>query len=273
MYSQTAATEARLREGYAVNLAHGSDLHAIFRLRYDIFYREMGAVADADTAHELDVDEYDALCDHIVVTYGSTIVGTYRVLPLNRLGRAHPTCPSATAAHSLMHPYSHSEFDVTAIRETYSDEKILELGRSCIHPDHRNGQAARLLWSGVAKYMMQHGFQALVGCVSVHGISDLQAHRLAATFKEKGMWDDRFELAVQPKYQSEFDATEVDLSSLGVMPADATRMLPPLMKGYVNLGAKVCGGPAFDKSFACHDYLMLLDVTKLSPRHLAALTR
>jgi putative hemolysin len=273
MYSQSAGIEAKVRPSYAVSLAQSSDLNAIFRLRYDIFYREMGAVDDMAAAHGLDVDEYDSLCDHIVVSQGSKIVGTYRLLPLARLGHTFSENALGMDSERPENPYSQSEFDVTAIREVYTDEKILELGRSCIHPDHRNGQAARVLWSGVAKYMVQHGFQALIGCVSIHDISELQALRLAATFKEKGMWDERFDLGVQPKYQSEFDASEVDLDSLGVMPADATRMLPPLMKGYVNLGAKVCGGPAFDKNFACHDFLMLLDVSKLSPRHLAALTR
>jgi putative hemolysin len=256
-------------EPYQVRLATPDELPELFSLRFDIFYTELGAThGDDDGAFDtagLDVDEHDALCDHLVILQGQRLVGTYRLLPLERLSRKTSNSASPLA------PYSHGEFDLTALRAHYGDQEILELGRSCIHRDHRNGQTARMLWAGLAKYMTEGGFKALIGCVSVHGISSLQAYRMAKAFRTRGISDGRFDLPVQTAYLDDFDPNNPELEDIAVMPQDVSKLMPPLMRGYVNLGAKVCGGPAWDRSFNCHDFLMLLDTGSMAPRQLRAL--
>jgi putative hemolysin len=249
---------------YRVRLATTEDLTQIFALRYDVFFGELGAQPqNDDAAHErgLDVDAHDALCDHLVINSHHNVVGTYRLLPLSRLKKEDDVLGAPA------HPYSQGEFDVSALREHYGDEGILELGRSCI----RNGQTARLLWAGLAQYMTQGNYRALIGCVSVHGLSAIQAHRLALKLGELGVWDSRFNLGVQPEYREDFDANDPDLASISHLPHDATSLMPPLMKGYINMGAKVCGGPAYDASFGCHDFLMLLDAADVPERQMRAL--
>lgn len=255
------------REPYAVRLARHADLQKIFALRYDVFFSELGATGAGDDAVldcGMDIDAHDALCDHLVVSKGADIVGTYRMMPLIRL--------SETAGLvGPQQPYSQSEFCLDAARTHFGDGAILELGRSCIHADHRNGQVARLLWAGLARYMIEGGFQAVIGCVSVHGLSALQAERLGETFRQQGLWDSRFDCPVQDKYRN---GPEIDLESSAACheearPSEAT--LPPLLKGYLNLGAKICGGPAYDRSFGCHDFLVLLETSSLPARVVQAL--
>jgi putative hemolysin len=130
-----------------------------------------------------------------------------------------------------------------------------------------------MLWAGIAKYLVENDIRSLIGCVSIHGISNVQAARLAATFKRNGFWHPEFSLNVQPGFESIEQCDESDLESLLLVPQDPTRLLPPLMKGYVNLGAKICGGPAYDKDFHCHDFLMLLDYSEISPRYFNSLVK
>lgn len=256
-----------------VRLARANERESVFRLRYDVFYTEMGAQNDAATESTigstqlpgnsplgLDVDAYDDLCDHLVVLHSGVIVGTYRLLPLRRL------------KGTGMLPYSASEFDVSAIGQAYGDD-ILELGRSCVHPDFRTGLVPRLLWGGIAQYMLLHRVKALYGCVSVHGISDLQALRLRDALHEQNRWDSRFDAAVQAPFAPSPEAVEAYAEHGRMVPEDPMSLMPPLMKGYFNLGAKICGGPAHDEPFHCHDYLMLLDTGAISPKYFKALVQ
>lgn len=239
------------QEPYRVRLAQESELEKVFRLRYDVFYTEMGAQgAGADTL-KLDIDEHDQWCDHLVVSSGEQIVGTYRLLPLSRMKKAK------------LKPYSDSEFDMSSLLRTFGDANLLELGRSCIHPDHRNGQTARLLWAGIAEYFVAQDIKALFGCVSVHGISGVQALRLAESFRKEGHWHSALDLPVRAPFRN----AEIEVDGVAMVPLNPRALLPPLLKGYLNVGAKICGGPAWDEAFHCQDFLMLLESDCLSPRY------
>ena len=245
---------------FQVRLAAPHELETVFKLRYDVFYTEMGADDTVSKTQGLDVDQYDELCDHLVVTCHGQIIGTYRLLPLRKL------------AGLPMDPYCESEFALGKIRAAYG-HSILELGRSCVHPDYRTGVVPKLLWAGIAQYMLSHDIRALIGCVSVHGISDVQALRLRDALIHKGHWNSEYDAPVKEQFAIHQDALEAYQEQITMVPADPFLLMPPLMKGYFNLGAKVAGGPAHDAPFHCHDYLVLLDSQQINPKYYNALIR
>lgn len=236
---------------YEVRLATGSELDDVFRLRYSVFFEELGAHNSSAIQSKMDVDEYDSYCDHLVVLSHGKIIGTYRLLPLKRLPRYLSGC------------YSENEFNLGVMRQEFADN-LLEIGRSCIDKSHRNGNVAKLLWSGVISYMRLSKPTALFGCVSTHDLSHCLAKGLNRHFQNEGQWDDRFSVCVTEKFSTP-DFEEKQILSFSKDTLDAS--IPPLLWGYFNLGAKICGGPAWDKEFGCHDYLVLLECNKMSARH------
>jgi putative hemolysin len=240
--------------GYEVRIAGDADLEAVFRLRYDVFYREMGASDSVSMAANLDVDQYDKYCDHLVVVAGNDVVGTYRILPVGRLEGTGLT------------PYCDGEFDLRPIQQRYGT-RILELGRSCVHPDHRNGPVPRMLWRAIFEYARRECASALIGCVSIHGADDWQALLMRKFLRSSGHWHPEFDL------QSKLPALAKGggSPSAGSVIADSGEYrseIPPLMRGYMNIGAKICGGPALDVPFATTDFLMLLDLAEVPARTL-----
>ena len=123
------------------------------RLRYKVFAEEMGAHLPKNS-DGLDVDEFDAYCDHLLIRDHETlkVVGTYRVLPPHK-------------AQEIGRLYSDSEFDLT--RLNHLRPKIVELGRSCVHAEYRSGAVIMALWSGLAQYMQKHGYEIMLGCASI----------------------------------------------------------------------------------------------------------
>lgn len=229
---------------YSLLVAHGNqEVVAAQKLRHQVFAEEMGARLHSLQAG-LDVDYFDEYCDHLVVRDDNTgeIVGCYRMLPPER----------AAAAGKL---YSDSEFDLTAIDGLRPS--LVETGRSCVHPDHRSGAVVSLVWAGIARYMLLSGHRYLAGCASVPLVD-------GGSFAA-GVWD-----VLRAKHYSDEDARVTPLipwqhESIE-RPARAT--LPPLIKGYVRLGAKVCGPPALDADFDVADFLVLLDLHNVDERYL-----
>lgn len=227
---------------YSLLLTTDSDeVEAAQRLRHHVFADELGATLHG--AAGLDVDRFDAFCDHLVVREDATgeIVGTYRVLPPER----------ARAAGSL---YCESEFAIDALAPLRSS--LVETGRSCVHPDHRDGAVVSLVWAGLARYMLLTGNNWLVGCASVPladggPVAAAVADKVAQKHLSPEPWRVR---PLRP-----WDSTGI------VRPAKAA--LPPLLRGYVRLGAWVCGAPAFDPDFACADFLVLLGLDHMDARY------
>ncbi|MEU7786863.1 GNAT family N-acyltransferase [Amycolatopsis sp. NPDC049159] len=229
---------------YSLLVAHANDeVVAAQKLRYRVFAEEMGARLHS-LRPGLDVDEFDEFCDHLVVRDDNTgeIVGCYRMLPPERAARAGKL-------------YADSEFDLGALDGIRPH--LVETGRSCVHPDHRSGAVVSLVWAGIARYMLLSGHRYLAGCASVPLAGD-------GSFAA-GVWD-----LLQAKHYSD-EATRVspltpwDASAIE-RPARAT--LPPLIKGYVRLGAKVCGPPALDADFGVADFFVLLDLHNVDERYL-----
>ncbi|MEU5096280.1 GNAT family N-acyltransferase [Streptomyces sp. NPDC020996] len=229
---------------YTVTLARDeSDVRAAQRLRHEVFAGELGALLTGPEPG-LDIDPFDAYCDHLLVREETTgqVVGTYRLLPPER----------AAVAGRL---YAEGEFDLgplDAIRPG-----LVEVGRSCVHPDHRDGAVIGLIWAGIARYMVGRGHDWLAGCCSVP-LADGGALASAT-------WD-----RVRTKHLAPEEYRVRPL--LPWIPDEATPAapaeLPALLRGYLRLGAWVCGRPAHDPDFGVADLYVLLPMRRVNQRYL-----
>ncbi|MEU0114305.1 GNAT family N-acyltransferase [Streptomyces bobili] len=230
---------------YTVTLARDeADLRAAQRLRHDVFAGEMGALLTS-AEPGLDADPFDAYCDHLLVRDADTgqVVGTYRLLPPER----------AAVAGGL---YSESEFDLTPLDGIRPG--LVEVGRSCVHPDHRDGAVIGLIWAGIARYMVANGHEWLAGCCSVP-LAD--GGTVAA-----GAWD-----RVRDKHLAPEEFRVRPLLPWVPVPdlaPPARTELPALLRGYLRLGAWVCGEPAHDPDFGVADLYVLLSMRRVNPRYL-----
>jgi putative hemolysin len=227
--------------GYTLLVVSEADeVRAAQRLRYRVFAEEMGARLNSPEPG-LDVDALDEFCDHLVVREDATgeIVGTYRMLPPDR----------AKAAGRL---YAEGEFDVSAIAPLR--DILVETGRSCVHPDHRTGAVINLMWSGIARYLHLTGHRWLAGCASV-------ALPEAAAVAQLGLTRHLAPPRLRVTPRVPFDIP------VGTEPAPYAKV-PPLLRGYLRLGAWVCGPPAYDADFQCADLFLLVSLDRVDPRYL-----
>lgn len=246
-YSRESALTGAVEEFDANRFAVGmvttqEELRAAQRLRYNVFTEDMGAQLSTRIPG-VDEDIFDAYCDHLIVRDRVTdeVVGTYRILSPQR-------------AKVLGCYYSESEFFLNRLDRIRS--QLVELGRSCVHPDYRSGGVIMLLWSALAQYMKQHGYEYLIGCVSV-SMRD-GGHQAASLFRKlEGKYMAAAEYQVFPKHAVPLERLDCGIE---IEP-------PPLVKGYLRLGAQVCGNPAWDPDFNTADFLMLMRMSAMHPRY------
>ncbi|MFJ9442207.1 GNAT family N-acetyltransferase [Kitasatospora sp. NPDC101235] len=230
---------------YTVSLARDEDdVRAAQRLRHQVFGTELGAVLHSPVAG-LDVDPFDEYCDHLLVREGEqgAVVGTYRLL-------------RPEAARRAGRLYSDGEFDLSALAPVRPG--LVELGRSCIHPDHRgNGAVINLMWGGIARYLADTGNTWVGGCCSIE-LADggATAARVWDTVSAKHLAPEEYRVTPHRRW----DATGVARAERGALPA--------LLRGYLRLGAWVCGEPAHDPDFDCADLYVLLSLERTDPRYL-----
>ncbi|MFF0296652.1 GNAT family N-acetyltransferase [Kitasatospora sp. NPDC004614] len=220
------------------------DVRAAQRLRYQVFAQEMGAVLESPLPG-LDADPFDEFCDHLLVREQSSgeVVGTYRLLRPEQARRAGRL-------------YSDTEFDLGRLGGLR--DGLVEVGRSCIAEAHRgNGAVINLMWGGIARYMTATGNAWLAGCCSV----PLSDGGTAAA----GVWD-----AVSAKYLApqEYRVTPLRPWSADGVARQGRTPIPALLRGYLRLGAWVCGEPAFDPDFNVADLYVLLSLERTDPRYL-----
>ena len=217
------------------------DLREAQRLRYRVFAEEMGASLAGPAG--LDVDRFDAYCDHLLVRDLDTlkVVGTYRLLPPHE-------------AAQLGRLYAEGEFDIS--RLAHLRDKMVEVGRSCVHPDYRSGAVIMSLWGGLADYMMRHGYETMLGCASVPmGDGGHYAANLYRSLPASSL--------TAPEYRA-FPHTPLPIDELAT---GTTATPPPLVKGYLRLGAKICGAPAWDPDFNTADFLTLFRLSDINARY------
>lgn len=212
------------------------------RLRYKVFAEEMGAKL-SQNSEGLDIDEFDSYCDHLLIRDQDTlkVVGTYRVLPPHK-------------AQEIGRLYSDSEFDLS--RLDHLRPKLVELGRSCVHMDYRSGAVIMALWSGLAQYMQKNGYEIMLGCASIPMADG--GHFAASLYNSL----DSTQMA--PTEFHAFPRLPLPLDKLnGGLEVDP----PPLIKGYLKLGAKICSAPAWDPDFNTADLLTMLRLSEINPRY------
>lgn len=212
------------------------------KLRYNVFADEMGARLASDD-RDIDVDRFDEFCDHLLVRDAETgeVVGTYRILSPEGARRA--------GGH-----YSESEFDLARLAHVLP--RLVEAGRSCIHPDYRSGAVIALLWSGLARYMNTHGYEFLAGCASIPMHDG--GHAAAAIYRR--MRADH----ISPAEYRVTPRCPLPLEALGT---EGPVVVPPLVKGYLRLGAWIAGAPAWDPDFNTADLFVLLPMAQMSVRY------
>ncbi|HET9734850.1 MAG TPA: GNAT family N-acyltransferase [Burkholderiales bacterium] len=240
---QHPAAPARTRRRLSVGFARTpQSLRAAQALRWRVFAEELGARLSSREAG-IDQDLFDAHCEHLIVRDEDSgeVVGTYRILP-------------PEAARRVGCYYAESEFDLTRLRLLRA--RMVEAGRSCIHPDYRNGAVITLLWAGLARYMQAHGHQYLAGCASM-GMAD-GGHAAASVYARLS------ERHMAPIEYRVFPRWPLPLERLD---ANAGGALPALVQGYLRAGAWVCGEPAWDPDFSTADFFLLLPIANLAPRY------
>lgn len=210
------------------------------RLRAEIFGAEYGV--KFDNADGLDIDHYDAYCLQLNVydRANGLIIATTRLLGSEQ----------ARLAGGF---YSSQEFDLSALDSLPG--RILEVGRTCVHPDYRSGGAITVLWSALAAYLMEQGYSMLIGCASISladGGTTLAS--VMPTLREKHFVGD--ELRVSPN-------REILLSSQ----AAGTVQVPPLLKAYLRMGCKIGGEACWDPEFNCADVFIMMDVQAMAGRY------
>jgi putative hemolysin len=228
---------------------HLDDVRAAQRLRHQVFVQEMGArptpLANSPVGH--DIDLFDEFCEHLIVRTApqtdepGQVVGTYRVL-------------TPTAARRAGSFYSDTEFDLTRLRPLR--DRMVELGRSCVHPEHRAGGVILALWSALARFMEQNAMDTVVGCASIsmrdggHCAASLWA-RLRETHLAP------LDCQVRPRVPLPVDDLNQGLE------VEA----PALIKGYLRMGAKVLGAPAWDPEFNTADLPLLTRMADMPERY------
>lgn len=247
--------EARLASSKA-------EIEAAQRLRYDVFYREMGARPTAEMAAEgRDFDRYDAFADHLLVfdmEEGEKVVGCYRLL-------------RQSVANQNGGFYSAAEYDLTALLAAGGpDAKLLELGRSCVAKAYRSSAVMQFMWRGLVSYLDRHEISLMFGCASLEGIKPetlklelAYLHHFHAVPPElppvRAVADRYVEMNVMAKDQ-------IDVQ-------EAQRELPPLVKGYIRFGSYIGDGAVIDHQFNTTDVFIYFPTARLDKRLRAYLTR
>ncbi|MGQ0710579.1 MAG: GNAT family N-acetyltransferase [Rhodoferax sp.] len=225
---------------------HLDEVRAAQRLRYQVFAQEMGARLNS-TVPGHDVDIFDPYCEHLLVCDQASgeVIGTYRVL-------------TPAQARRIGSTYSDTEFDLTRLRSLR--ERMVELGRSCVHPEHRHGGVIMALWGALGEFMVRNQLDTMIGCASIPMLHNgMVSGDVAASIWRKVQASHLapVQYHVRPRLPLPLQTLRDDLD---VEP-------PALIKGYLRLGARVLGEPAWDPDFNCADLPILLRMADLHPRY------
>ncbi len=232
-----------------------ADLRAAQKLRYDVFVRELGSDGPlVDHENGLERDRFDPFYDHLVLfdeaRKGAPAVGVYRVLRDDQIDGPGQF-------------YSEAEYDLSVLKA--SGRKLLELGRSCLHPDYRGGSAMMVLWTGLADYIEQHNIEVLFGVASFHG-TDIDALKAPLSLlHHRYLAPEDLRVCAHPDvYQDMNLCAEADIDR-----PKAMRSVPALIKAYLRLGGYVGQGAYVDHSFNTTDVCLIMDTNKMSAKHKA----
>lgn len=231
-----------------------ADLDAAMRLRFEVFNLELQEGLQTSYERGYDSDAYDAYCDHLIVKdlELGEVVGTYRLL-------------RQKVADRNIGFYSENEFNLENLKAASAEigGELLELGRSCIAETHRSFATINLLWNAIVRYATERNITHLFGCGSLHLADEAQVQQVYAYLKARHFAAEDFRVyplaGCRMAIGESFD-TSPDLRSV-------TKLISPILKGYLRTGAVVCGAPAYDEEFGTADVLVLMEMSKLAGRY------
>lgn len=227
--------------------ANDSEIRAAQKLRYSVFFDECKGIPSPEVAAEQrDFDDYDHVADHLIVIdtriQGDTsrqVVGTYRLI-------------RQEAADKVGQFYTHQEYDIAPILG--SKETLLELGRSCVLPDYRTRPVLQKLWEGIAKYVADHEIGLIFGCASFPGIDpDALADQLSYLYHNHLAPEE-----LRPRTRDAFYVNMNRVANDTLNPRQIFAKLPPLLKGYMRIGATVGDGAYIDRAMNTTDVCIVL---------------
>jgi len=249
---QTAQARATSTPDFRIRLAETpQDLQAAQRLRYDVFVRELGGSGPmVDHSRGLEQDEFDPHFDHMLLCDGPRVVGVYRLLRDDQAAR-------------LGRYYSEAEYDLTPLRA--SGRRLLELGRSCLHPDYRGGTAMYELWNGLAGYVQAYGIDLLFGVASFHGTDPARLAAPLSLLHHRHLAPPDLRVrARKNSFQNMNLLPEVQVDRLAAMKA-----VPSLIKAYLRLGGVVGEGAWIDHAFNTTDICLVMDTARMNAKRRA----
>lgn len=235
------------------------EIDAAQSVRYKVFVEEMNASLPPEAMRlQRDIDAWDEICDHLLVLDTSIdgdpedqIIGTYRLL-------------RQEVAEKNIGFYSSGEFDIEALMARHPNKRFMELGRSCVLPNYRTKRTVELLWQGNWAYSVKHNMDVMIGCASFAGVHP-ESHALALSYIHQNfLVNDEWLARAQPHLYCNMD----------LMPSEAIRArkalaeMPPLVKGYMRLGAMFGDGAVVDRAFNTTDILVVLPVTSIGDRYI-----
>jgi L-ornithine Nalpha-acyltransferase len=234
-----------------------SELMNAQALRYSIFYKEKKAKSTFQKKiMRLDYDNIDTFADHLIVIdkkrkgIKNKVVGTYRLI-------------RGDIASRFGGFYTSSEFDLTNVLNSYNHKQILELGRSCIHKDYRNGTTMSLLWKAIAEYIKLYDIKVSLGCVSFQGTNVEKLSKELSYLRSNFPLPD--EMSVQSLVNSNYPVYNkniIDESDLRTFVK-----LPPLIKGYLRVGGRVSDSFFIDYDFNTIDLCVIVQTDNIDEKY------
>jgi putative hemolysin len=248
------ALEVRLAEGKR-------EVKRAQKLRYRVFYKNGTAIADAATlVASRDKDAFDKICDHLLVIDHAAkpsisgkqpVVGTYRLLRQD-------------VAERNSGFYTEDEFDIAGLIDRHAGLRFLELGRSCVLPRYRNKRTVELLWHGIWSYVRQHRLDVMIGCASFEGTDPDRLALPLSFLHHYAQAPEAWRACAHPSRRVEMNRMAKD----AINPKAALHELPPLIKGYLRLGATIGDGAVIDHQFGTTDVLIVMPVSAINVRYI-----
>ncbi len=217
------------------------DRLAAYRLRFLVFNLELQEGLESAYENGYDTDHFDDVCDHLIVEHAGTgmVVGTYRM-------------QSGDTAARCFGYYSEQEFDFAPYEAVRL--QIVELGRACVHREHRTSEVLNLLWKGIMRYAVARNGRYLMGCCSLTSQDEVEG---SAVYQALSPYMIDAALMTAPTAAYAMSVTKIE---------DNTMQPPRLLRAYLTIGARICAPPAIDRAFKTIDFLTMLDLETMNPR-------
>ena len=224
------------------------------RLRYEVFNLEQGRGLENSGKYGIDFDEFDEYCLHLLVLKKDSdrIIGTYR---------AHLGC----IANSAKGFYSSREYEIKGLYKI--SDKCIELGRTCVSPEYRTGAAVALLWSAITELLRRADLTYMLGCVSLEETSPKIGWAVYEYIRQTYSISKEFTVVPRPGFRLK-RPPDPEIEKVLSDKAALKKYIPPIFKGYLRLGALICGDPAVDRAFGTIDFFILVDINKVPERYI-----